>query len=312
MRRPWRVLPACALLVVVRTAHADADPAQAQFDQGLADMEAGLFDAGCPKLAESYRLDPQPGVLFTLAECEAKRGKLATAVVRYRSYLDLLGRMGSVQRAKQQQRERVAQAQIQALLPRLPVLTVLMPASAPTDVTVERDGVTLDSASVRLSLPVDPGEHKVRLRLADGRDRTYVFTLAEGERRRLQLELPVDPDAATSLPTSPSSSSSSSWPWILIAAGGAGVVLGGVTGVLAVSDASTSHSHCTDRLCDPEGKRAAERANTLGWIATGALGAGVLVAGIGGWLLLTKPTRAQGKMSYVAPRLFGLELGTTF
>jgi hypothetical protein len=309
MRRPWRVLPACALVAVVSRARADADPAQAQFDQGLADMEAGLFDAGCPKLAESYRLDPQPGVLFTLAECEAKRGKLATAVVHYRSFLDLLGRMGSISRAKQQQRERLAQAQLQSLRPRLPELTVLVPPAAPADATVERDGVALDRASIGVGLPVDPGEHKVRLRLADGRDRTYVVTLAEGERRRLKLELP--PEHVTAEPPT-ASTSSSSWPWVLIAAGGAGVVVGSVTGVLAVGNASTAHSHCTDRVCDPEGKDAAERANGLGWISTGALGAGVLLAGFGGWLLLSKPTQVPGKVSYVAPRGLGLEFGATF
>jgi hypothetical protein len=218
--------------------------------------------------------------------------------------------MGSIQRAKQQLRERLAQAQIQSLRPRLPELTVLVPPAAPTDVTVERDGVTLDRASVGVALPVDPGEHKVRLRLADGRDRTFVFTLAEGERRRLQLELPTDHPNAE--PPLASTSSSSSWPWVLIATGGAGVVLGSVTGVLAVGSASTAHSHCTDRLCDPEGKSAAERANSLGWISTGALGAGVLVAGIGGWLLLSKPTRSPGKVSYIAPRGLGLEFNTTF
>ncbi len=311
MQRPWRVLPACALLVVVGTARADADPAQATFDQGLADMGAERFDAACPKLAESYRLDPQPGVLFTLAECEAKQGKLATAVVHYRTYVELLGRMSSVQRAKQQQRERVAQAQIQSLRPRIPELTLVVPPTAPPDTTVERDGVAVDSAAVGVAVPVDPGEHKVRLKLADGRDRTYVVGLAEGERRRLQLELPADhPDAVP--PVTPTATSPSSWPWVLVAAGGAGVVVAGITGALALGDASTAHAHCTDRLCDPQGKGAAERANSLGWVSTGALGAGVLLAGIGGWLLLSSPTRTPGKVSYVAPRGLGLEFGTTF
>src|ERR1700733_10594176 len=66
-----------------------ADPAQAAFERGLAQMEAGRFDLGCPAVEESYKLDPRPGTLFTLAECEAKRGHLATAVRRYDDYLSL-------------------------------------------------------------------------------------------------------------------------------------------------------------------------------------------------------------------------------
>jgi tetratricopeptide (TPR) repeat protein len=62
---------------------ADPDPAQALFDQAIADMEAGRFDKACPAIKRSHKLEPLPGTLFALAECEAKRGALATAVQRY-------------------------------------------------------------------------------------------------------------------------------------------------------------------------------------------------------------------------------------
>src|SRR5689334_17098441 len=63
------------------------------YQEGLAKMLEGAFDAGCPKLAESQRLFPRPGTLFTLAECEAKAGRPATAISHYRAYLKLFAEM---------------------------------------------------------------------------------------------------------------------------------------------------------------------------------------------------------------------------
>ena len=60
------------------------DAAKALFDRGVEQLEAGHFNRACPAIEKSYQLDPRPGTLFTLAECEAKRGRLATAVQRAR------------------------------------------------------------------------------------------------------------------------------------------------------------------------------------------------------------------------------------
>ena len=56
----------------------DESPAETLFNQGLEAMEAGNYEKGCPAIAESQRLDPRPGTVFTLAECEAKRGRIAS------------------------------------------------------------------------------------------------------------------------------------------------------------------------------------------------------------------------------------------
>lgn len=45
------------------------DAATTLFNTGLVEMEAGRFSAGCPALAESQRLDPRAGRLFTLSRC---------------------------------------------------------------------------------------------------------------------------------------------------------------------------------------------------------------------------------------------------
>src|ERR1700733_1971568 len=75
------------------SAQQDLAAAEALFNRGLADMTAGKYDTGCPAIGESYRLDPRPGTLFTVAECESKWGHYATASARYDDYLSLYSRL---------------------------------------------------------------------------------------------------------------------------------------------------------------------------------------------------------------------------
>src|SRR5688572_10698415 len=76
--------PASALvLAMLMSPTARASDAQELFDKGLADMKAGNYESGCPALEESFRQDPQPGALFTLATCESRRGRLATGMKHF-------------------------------------------------------------------------------------------------------------------------------------------------------------------------------------------------------------------------------------
>src|SRR3954454_10869417 len=89
--------------------------AAALFETGLQHMQASRYAEACPKLAESYWLDPRPGVLFTLAECEARWGKLASAIAHYDDYLRLFGSMPAGLQAVQRERAEVARKQRAAL-----------------------------------------------------------------------------------------------------------------------------------------------------------------------------------------------------
>ena len=83
-------LAGAATIVLSASAAAhDMEKARALYDKGLADMLAGNYATGCPALAESYLLSKRSGPLFTTAECEAKAGKLAAALRRYRAWIEL-------------------------------------------------------------------------------------------------------------------------------------------------------------------------------------------------------------------------------
>ncbi len=92
MKRRCTLLVSAALLLSGGVAAAqDISAAKALFEKGVEDLQAGKLDTACPALAgESYRMDPRPGTLFTLADCFDRAGTPASATARYEDYLNPL------------------------------------------------------------------------------------------------------------------------------------------------------------------------------------------------------------------------------
>lgn len=67
---------------------ADMKPAaQAKFDAGVAQYNAGNYESAITLLEDAYELDPDPGVLFTWAQAERLAGKCSRAMPRYRKFI---------------------------------------------------------------------------------------------------------------------------------------------------------------------------------------------------------------------------------
>lgn len=284
----------------------DAATAAALFDKGLAEMQAKRFDAACPALAESYRLDPQPGALFTLAECFAEGGKVASASARYDEYLDLFSRMTPGQQAGQRGRDKIALQKKQALQPRIPTLTLMLPKDAPAGTRVKRDGVVLNAPAIGTPLPVDPGEHVIATIVPNGPEHEQRISIAEAEKKEFTVEIelppapPVDsapatsasapvaasttspPAATTAAPptTVPASSGGSgkTWGWITTGIGIAGVGVGSVFGLMALQKKGDADSECKDLACSSDGMKAVEDGRSHALIST--IGFGVGAAGL--------------------------------
>lgn len=289
----------------------DSAASDALFNKGIADMEAGNYESACPALKESNRLDPRAGTIFALAECEAKWGKLASAVVHYTDYLTAVGFMPPNQRARHRDREAIAQEQIDRLRPQVPQLTLVLPADAPKDTRVVRDGVALMEASLGIALPVDPGKHTIVTQLYDGRKHTEAITIAPGEHRRVDLvvEMPTPTGASrpataappsraapppTQRPESPprkQTSPSRPWPYVAAGIGLAGLAAGTVTGLMSMGKKKEVDRECEETVCSPEGKAAADSGRTLGNVSTVAFGVGAVGLVSGAVLWLAAPSR---------------------
>src|SRR6185369_12934307 len=190
---------ACALLVSVAYAQ-DSATAGALFEKGVADMEAGRFESACPAIAESQRIDPRPGTLFTLAECHARWGKVASAAAQYQEYVDLVSRLTPEQQQRHKARADIARAQLAKIKPSVPTLTLVLPADAPSGTIVTRNGEVLKGAALGLALPADPGEYVIVTRAPGGADREVRVTLQLGDQKRLALEVSKASEAAPLTP----------------------------------------------------------------------------------------------------------------
>jgi hypothetical protein len=313
-----------ALLAESAAVRADEIDAAAQFNYGRAEMIAGHYTTGCPALESSFQLDPRPGTLFTLAECDLKWGRTASALSTYEQYLALYDRMSPEQRTKQAERARIASTEREMLQTSVPRLSVRLSERAPAGIVVERDDIVLGGPMLGAKVPVDPGEHVVRVRMPDGRVVEQRVTLAQGDARVVVAQLPALDEPAAALPApSPTplatpaqraALAGTTLPggvpthrrWTLVAGGVgiAGGIVAGITGGLALSKKPTIASECNALgVCaTQQGVDAGNTARTLANAETAALavaGAGV-VAAIVLWLTESPAPRLSARGSTVA------------
>jgi hypothetical protein len=298
----------------------DVEAATTLFNRGLSDMEAGWYTTACPALAESQRLDPRPGRLFTLSQCEVRWGRVATAVTRLAEYLQLYEHLPPDQKAKQEERSKVAKDQLSKLTPEVPELTLSLPPGAPAGTLVKRDDAVVAGAALGVSLPVDPGEHVVSTQAPGGTVWELRFTLARGEKRPLMLEVkaaptaparPAPPPAVVAATPDPAKQSApppqtkagpSGRRVAVYAIGGlgvAGLALGGVMGGLALGKKSTIESNCGDAVhmaptfCNQTGVDAGKSIKPLGLASTIGFAAGLAGVTAAVVLLVTEPSAAK-------------------
>ncbi len=281
----------------------DAVLAEALFEDGRKLMDAGKLVEACPKLAESYRLEPAGGSLLNLAVCHEKEGKLATA---WSEFKDALGMARSAGRPE---REALASNHIEALGPRLSRLTIqLAPGADVAGLELTHNGSSLPRAAIGTALPVDGGKHEISASAAGHQPWQASLQIArEGDRQTVVIPvLEMTSGAGVAPPTGTSqalASDDGSMQRIMgIIVGGVGVagtVVGAVFGVRAVSLSSESDDQCGDgELCPDtvlgrEGMAAHENAHTSATLANAFVGAGLGLVGVGLVVLLTAPSSGE-------------------
>lgn len=329
-----------ALLAGVGSARAkepERDPvaAEAQFRAGREAFKVGDFATACPRFAESYRLDPAPGALFNLADCEEQAGRKATAWSRWQELVDLL------RSTPTDPRYAVAQQHVAALGAKLSKLKIRWSGAAPAGGVIKRDGVALGAASLGVALPVDPGNHTVEVTAKGRQPVSQKILVRDGEEVDLPVKAgePVDigdqvadtpvprprtttpPVAAPVEPARPAPARSGTSPLTIVGGIGAGLggvllIVGAATGGAALSAKNTVTQQCDVdlKLCTPAGATAAADGHTYATASTATLIAGGVLAGAGVVMLVlgrSKPT-ATKVAPLVGPGQAGLVVGGTF
>ena len=298
------------------------DPAAAEvlFREGKKLLNEGKLDQACPKLAESYALDPATGSLLATALCYERAGKLASAWAAYTE---------AAARAKQEgrsDREQSARSSAERLEPRLSRLTVEVdPELDASAVSVTRDGVPLRAAVWGTPIPVDAGTHRIRATMPgktafeenveakDGEQQRVVVTFSGGDAGAAPApaesgiaaggESDVTADAGTSSWTPLRTTGV-----VIGAFGVGGLVAGGVFGLRAMSlkDESNEKGCDAQSRCSPEGTSIRLDARSAGDLATIATIAGTALVAAGVTLFVLGAPEEASVGVFVGPSSGGL------
>lgn len=303
-------IPSAALAQQSQPTAADLAVAEALFREGKQLLEQGQFDAACPKLDESRRIDPAGGTLLLLGICYEAAGKIASAWVVYGEALAVAEKDGRADRAKR------AKESMANLEKRLSYLTVKV---APEIAALEGFEIQRDSSEIRkathgVAVPVDPGKHFITAKAKGYKlARIEVEIGQNGDRRDVEIsalekeeeKAPPPPDINSQkqtgntivlqkLSTAEGAKSGGARRVTGLLLGGAGVVslgIGTFFGLQAKSDHDDALSRCPASPCgDQEGVNLNESAKTNALIADITVGAGIALVGTGVVLILLNPS----------------------
>lgn len=280
-----RLSRALGVAVVLFTVPAFAanDPAAAreQLKIGYGLAQDDKCEEAIPHLAESLRLDPKAITLINLADCEERVHRLTAAMGHW---VDARAR-AQVESMKAIEEEATDRAK--ALEPRLARLTLALAPGTPADATVERDGVVLGAPSLGIPLPLDPGAHVLVVKASGRADRRTEITLAEGESRTLAVEASPAGAAPVVVASAPAEARTGTSPlvWAGFGIAAAGVVLGAISGGLALGAGSDAETACPNLRCsqgafdDVEGGRRWATVSTVSFVVAG-VGAAIGLYGV--------------------------------
>lgn len=305
------------------------------FKEGREAIERGDYNLACAKFEQSNALDKRVGTMLNLALCEEERTRLVRALEIWHQAAALAKRLSD-------KREQEATDRATQLDPRVPRLTLTLPADAPSGTTVAIEGLTLpkrtlDAGELSKPLLVDPGKLQIFVKSAKGAVVSQTITLAEGEKKAITLELP-DPEADAPDPVPggpdqpPPDAGVSPLPIAGAVVGGVGLVGVGVSLGFGAVAKSKRDDYTTDaplnqdttpvcnsaNLCNPSGKVLNDEARSAATVSTIAMVVGgVLVAG-GVTLIVISLTTGGEENAPTAANLrvgvnpTGLDLGLTW
>lgn len=275
-------------LLSPRPAHGAGQSAESDrlFRSGVEAMARGDLAVGCPLLQQSYKLDPLPGGLFTLADCEEAAGRIATASRLYDEFIQRYPQLPPELQRKHAERYQVVLTKLAALSQMIPQITLVVPSGAPRDMEVRFGDRLIPPNQWGVALPIDPARHTVTATIPGRPPWTSQVLLERGQRIRLEVSVPrailgTESQGAGLLPspgprvgqvpvhgrTPAPAAPVSPWLWasggLTVAALGVGAVYGGI----ALDRGATVGSHCSQHQCDPTGLEALRQGKESSMVA---------------------------------------------
>jgi hypothetical protein len=217
-----------------------------------------------------------------------------------------------------------AKRELEALSPRVPSVVINVKGTDASRVSL--DGVDVPSAALGVKRPVDPGKHSIKATAAGFAPGEATVSLLEGKSESVTIELkpgqdtsappvvaalpagvtpsvkPTEPTPVlgNAAPVSPAPdhveakrSTQKTLGFVALGVGAAGLIVGGITGGLALGKHGDIVKSCPEGHCPPDQKASLQPAidsyNGMGTISTIGFIAGGALAATGVVLMLTAP-----------------------
>lgn len=296
-----------ASLLIGARAHPQNTTAALMYDEGRKAMRVADYERACSAFQESLRLESNPGAVYSLAECEDRRGRLATSSALYAEYVRRVALMEPEQAARHETFRASSVARLEALRPLVPSVLLRVPDGGPFEVRL--DELRLSEALRASSVPLDPGTHTWTLRSSGGESRDQ-FVIREGEHLEIETRAPVaSPPVVSSSPVvlpPPSASAPvarSSWPTTTLVAGGIGLTataVGLVAAGVAVGYRVKLGNDCPGRVCQgdqADSLRTARHAASVSTVSLAIGAVGLVTASVAWWLGRPGPSTASASVA---------------
>lgn len=309
--------------VSAAVSEADADSAKKLYAEGVK-LEPTDLPTARDRFKGAFKLRPSPIIGLKLGEVHERLGELVEARQVYRrsetvkadEFLDV-GVKEESQNAKDARKE--AGRRADALEHRIPSITIRLeniPKGALPKVSVDDADIPIEALAVPRS--VNPGKHVVLVKLEGQPAKKSAFELAEGKTRVVTVDLTPDAPATSTVPAesgpkavpavpppaapTPSpghsdvaTSGPSALTWVGFGVGAAGIVVGSVTGILALGKDSTVKDNCPNQGCPPAFHDDLDAAKRFSTISTISFAVGLIGVGVGVWGLLSSPSPTADK-----------------
>ena len=280
---------------------ADRATARALAGEGYQALQSKDYATAADRFSRADALVHAPTLMIDWARSLVGLGKLVEAQERYEQIL----REGIEPKAPKSWQRALTDAgtELAQLKPRLAWITISVSGS--DDAQVSIDDSPVPPAAIGVRRAVNPGSLQLRVQAKGYLTLTRTVELREGAEEATAFRLEPDPDAQVvsivTTPPPPAKAEVESSPqtamYAAFAVGGAGLVVGAVTGAVALSKRSDLTGVCNaEHKCQSTQTETLNAYHTYGTISVVGFAAGIAGAGVGVtlWVL----NRNSGKAAY--------------
>lgn len=293
----FAVVLATSMMTAAAASAAEPSPADIAQARDLSVQAQQMFEQG--KLEESEKhwiaaekLYPAaPTLTLGLARTQAKLGKLVLSQENYKKIIRENENNPNLSPAFKDAVES-AKAEVGAVSAR--IANVIIKVEGPASPTVTIDGQPVSASTLGLKRPVDPGAHTIKAEAQGYTPVTQNFQVAEAGLAEANIKMEKGPDGSppgqgSKVEVGPGKSSNKTMAFVAFGVGGAGLIFGAVTGILAIGKHGDLADKCANDKCPSNLQDDVDSYKTMGLLSTIGFIVGGVGAAAGTVLLITAP-----------------------